>query len=311
MFRTMASVAASGRGALFPSEEDAAGLLVGPESVAWSFGSDPRLYLGMLYPLLLQVADPVVGAGVRDFSDFDVRPWARLIGTLDYVTLLIYGGRDAAAMGRRLRAMHKQFRGVREDGKPYYALEPDAYAWVHATLIEAYVAGHANFGRPMTAVERDRFYHEYRGLGRFVGVREADLPEDWGGFRDYFDEFVENRLVRTASVERVLRSVTHAQPPMPMPDTVWRAIRLPARKALWLGSIGAAGPRLREKLGIPWSGREETQFRRLSAVSRGATPLMPRALRTVGPAQLRMRRQAIARGPLGPGNGPAKTPADG
>jgi uncharacterized protein (DUF2236 family) len=299
----MTSVAAADRGSLFPSQAEASGLSVGPDSVAWSFGSDPRLYLGMLYPLLLQVADPVVGAGVRDFSDFDSRPWDRLIGTLDYVTLLIYGQADAVAMGRRLRAMHKQFRGVREDGKPYYALEPGAYAWVHATLIEAYVAGHANFGRPMTPTQRDRFYREYRGLGRLVGVREADLPEDWAGFRRYFDEYVETRLTRTSSVDRVLRSVTHAQPPVPLPDPLWRAIRLPASKALWLASIGEAGPRLREKLGIPWSVREQRQFRRLAAVSRGFTPLMPRPLRTIGPAQLRVRRRAIARGPLGPGGG--------
>ncbi len=52
-------------------------------------------------------------------------------------------------MGRRLRAMHKGFQGTREDGKRYYALEPEAYAWVHATLLETYVAGHAQFGRPM------------------------------------------------------------------------------------------------------------------------------------------------------------------
>ena len=57
----------------------------------------------MLYPLLLQVAHPTVGAGVHDYSDFEQRPWDRLMKTIDYVSLLVYGGRDAAAAGRRLR----------------------------------------------------------------------------------------------------------------------------------------------------------------------------------------------------------------
>ena len=103
---------------LFPSEQEIPDLLVGPDSVTWRFSSDSRLYFMMLYPLLLQVAHPVVGAGVNDYSDFEQRPWNRLLRTIDYVTVLVYGGAEAVAMGRRLRAMHKGFRGTREDGKP-------------------------------------------------------------------------------------------------------------------------------------------------------------------------------------------------
>jgi uncharacterized protein (DUF2236 family) len=291
---------------LFPTDDEARRLLVGPESVTWRFGSDPRLYFVMLYPLLLQVAHPVVGAGVRDYSDFERRPWARLIQTLDYVTLLIYGGEDAIAMGRRLRAMHKQFRGVREDGERYYALEPDAYAWVHATLIESYVQGHAHFGRPMGPDERERFYAEYRGLGRLVGVRETDLPDTWAGFRGYFDAMLDAELTRTVSVDRVLHSVQNpARPPLPLPDPLWRLARIPARRTLWLGGVGLMAPRLRARLAIAWSPSDERQFRLLAAAARATTPLLPGRARVLGPVQLRMRRRAIARGPLGAGGSQA------
>jgi len=107
---------------LFPTEDQLEEILVGPGSVTWRLASDSRLYFVMLYPLLLQVAHPTVGAGVRDYSDFEARPWKRLMTTLDYVTLLVYGERDAVTAGQRLRALHKRFRGVREDGKPYHAL---------------------------------------------------------------------------------------------------------------------------------------------------------------------------------------------
>src|SRR3981081_1676440 len=102
-------------------DREARELLVGPESITWRYASDARLYLVMLYPLLLQVAHPTVGAGVRDYSDFDRRPWNRLLRTIDYVTLLVYGGPEAVHAGRRLRDMHKRFRGVREDGRRYHA----------------------------------------------------------------------------------------------------------------------------------------------------------------------------------------------
>src|SRR5205085_12678352 len=151
---------------LFPTDEELDSLLVGPDSVTWRFASDARLYLVMLYPLLLQVAHPTVAAGVHDYSDFEQRPWDRLLRTLDYVSLLVYSGEEAVAVGRRLRELHKQFRGTREDGERYYALEPEAYAWVHATLLESYVVGHAQLGSAVSAPETETFYREYRRLGR-------------------------------------------------------------------------------------------------------------------------------------------------
>jgi uncharacterized protein (DUF2236 family) len=254
----------------------------------------------MLYPLLLQVAHPTVGAGVRDYSDFERRPWNRLMRTIDYVSLLVYGGHEAIAAGRRLRSLHKGFRGVREDGKAYYALEPEAYAWVHATLIDTYVRGHAHFGTPLTDDETERFYREYRGLGRLIGVREHDLPNTWAGFRAYFDRMTRTELVRTVSVERVLGAIRQAPPPpVPIPDLVWRAVRLPASRVLWLGGVGLLGPGLRRQLEVPWSRGDEAQFRTLGRLSRAVTPLMPESLRVMGPAQLRWRREAIAHGPLG------------
>lgn len=295
---------------LFPDDADLDELLVGPDSVTWRYASDARLYLVMLYPLLLQVAHPTVAAGVRDYSDFDRRPWSRLLRTLDYVSLLVYGGQDAVVAGRRLRALHKGFQGVREDGRRYYALEPEAYAWVHATLLESYVAGHAQFGRPMNPAERERFYREYRGLGRLVGVRERDLPEDWAGFRAYFDTVLRTELVRTESVDRVIHSVHNAAaPPAPVPDLVWRAIRMPARWGMWIGGIGLMDPALRDRLAISWARGDELQFGALGAFTRRLERVMPPGMKVAGPGQLRWRAHAIDRGPLGAGGQPERAPA--
>jgi uncharacterized protein (DUF2236 family) len=268
--------------------------------VSWQVTSDPRLHVTMLYPLLLQAAHPTVGAGITDYSDFDRRPWDRLMRTIDYLSLLVYGGQDAAEAGRRLRALHSQFKGVREDGRAYHALEPDAFAWVHATLIETYVVGHAHFGRPLRPPEVERFYAEYRGLGRLIGVRERDLPPTWSGFRAYFEGMVSHELVRTTAVDRVLASIRGAPPPpLPIPGALWSAVRLPAARVVRLGGVGLMSGDLREGLGIGWSRADEAQFRILGALSRSLTPVLPTSLRVTGPAELRWRRGDIARGPLG------------
>src|SRR5207302_10916741 len=166
------------------------------------------------------------------------------------------------------------------DGQRYCALEPEAYAWVHATLLETYVAGHAQFGRPMRSTEVESFYREYRGLGRLIGVRERDLPPDWSGFRRYFERMSTEELEHTESVDRVLRSVRHAAaPPMPLPDQLWRLARIPAGRALWLGGVGLMDPVLRRRLGIKWTRLDGAAFRTLGALTRAWEPVMPQRLK--------------------------------
>jgi uncharacterized protein (DUF2236 family) len=285
---------------VFPSQTEIDEILVGPDSVAWQRVSDIRLYLVMVYALLLQVAHPTVGAGVRDYSDFERRPWHRLLRTVDYVTLLVYGGPQAAPAGRRLRELHRRFTGVREDGRRYHALEPEAYAWVHATLIDTYVTGHAHFGTPMSAEETERFYAEYRRLGRLIGVRDRDLPDTWAGFRGYFERMTREELEHNESVDRVLRAIRRVPPPPgPVPSLAWRAFRMPAADALRLGGVGPMSPELRERLKISWTWRDQARYRALGRMTRSLTPILPRALRVTGPGQLSWRQDAIARGPLG------------
>jgi uncharacterized protein (DUF2236 family) len=276
---------------------------VGPETITWQRASDARLHLVMLYPLLLQVAHPVVGAGVSDFSDFRRRPWQRLLGTLDYAAMLVYGGERAIDAGRALRAMHAPIRGVADDGTPYHALDPEAYAWVHATLIEAYITGHERFGSPMSPAQRERFYTEYRALGRLIGVGEAELPPSWESFRDYRERMF-GMLRPTAAVREVLEAVLDpVSPPLGLPDLLsrplWGIARVPAGRAVWLGGVWCLGPALRSRLGIGWSARDEREVRLLGWLSRSSSPLLPRGLRESGPLLLRLRRRAIAVGPLG------------
>ncbi len=208
---------------------------------------------------------------------------------------------DAVAAGRRLRALHKGFKGVREDGQRYYALEPEAYAWVHATLIETYVAGHAHFGRA-DAPRPDRPL-----LPRVPRPRPADRrprarpAATWAGFRDYFDATSASELVRTDSVDRVLRrSATPPPPPIPLPEPLWRAARVPARRGAVARRRRADDARAARAARAHLDRARRARIPRARRVSRGADAGDARAgCRSSGPAQLRLRRRAIARGPLG------------
>src|SRR5262249_10534049 len=162
-------------------------------------------------------------------SNFREDPWGRLLRTLDYVHGSIYGGPELAGeIGRRVRAMHQSIRGVRPDGEHYNALEPTAYAWVHATLASAFIAGQRGCGSRMSDEHAQAFWQEWLRLGRLIGVRPGDLPEDWHGFRDYFDGVVAETLEDNETVHLVLETLDRpVRPPLRrMHPVLWRALAL-------------------------------------------------------------------------------------
>ncbi len=287
-----------------PAPDEVPALIPARDSVVWRYAGDARLLTTAGYALLLQVAHPTVGAGVSEHSNFKADPWGRLFRTLDYSYSMVYGGpRLAGEIGARVFEMHKPIRGKKPNGEPYHALEPDSYAWVHATLAEAIVSGNRLFGRPLEASEEHDFWRDWRRMGRVVGVRDGELPETWDEFRQYFESVVNERLEHTDAVRDVLDSLRDpARPPVPrLPETAWRVARFPAARAMPLVTAGLLAPILRERFGLPWGRGHEQRFRALAAASRATTPLLPRSLRNCGPAYLRWRREALERGDVARG----------
>ena len=261
---------------------------------------------GAGYALMLQVSHPVVGAGVSEHSNFRADPWGRLLRTLDFTTSMVYGGPDLAwDTGRRVRQMHKHIKGKLPNGKPYHSLEPEAYAWVHATLADSIVRAHMRFVGPVDQSELETFWAEWRRVGRMLGVRDRDLPERWNEFPRYFDAMIHDRLEATDSVTDVLESLAAPPPPAVkgMSDGLWRALRVPAARNARLGTVGLMPKALRKKLGLEWTDAQQFELRAVGAASRASGAVLPESLRSFGPSYLRWRADAIARGEVASGKG--------
>ena len=285
---------------VLPSDEEIEEIVLREGCYAQRVTGDGRLYLAAGYALLMQVAHPTVGAGVREHSTFEQDPWGRLLRTMDYLYLITLPDREAAAVGRRVRELHKSIKGTKPDGSRYHALEPEAYAWVHATLIEATVRAHREFVAPMSEAQAEAFYADWMPLGRLLGVRERDLPETWAEFGDYFRTMSDERLERNETVDAVIRTLAARKPPpIPVIRGMWPLLRLAPARAMRLSTVG---PAQRAAAGELWS-RMDAQ-RRPSVPTHG--PHIPRDDAAAAQATDRYRSPAPALAGRGDQRGAAR-----
>jgi uncharacterized protein (DUF2236 family) len=259
----------------------------GPESLVWQrrLADDRGLLLGGA-TLLLQVAEPTVGAGVEQHSNFKAEPWRRLYGTLLSLTTIVYGTTaEACAEVERLRRMHQSIRGVDAQGRNYSALRPAPWAWVHGTLAWAVIRLNEVFRTPFTEAEAEQYWQEWLEVGRLLGVRDGDLPDTYAGFLSLIDE---TALEDNPSVRDVVASVSQIPPPVWLRflGPVWRFfIGRPVGALSRLTTIGALPPSLAAKLDLQLTAREQRRLNRLIALVAGLRRLLPPPLRP-GPAAL-------------------------
>ena len=172
---------------------------------------------------------------------------------------------------------------------------------MHATLIEASVRARRKFVAPMSRVEVDRFYDAWMPLGRLLGVRPGDLPEDWDGFRDYFRTMSNDTLERNETVDKVVRTMDAREPP-PVPGLkyLWPVLRLAPARAVHVTTIGMLRQPLRDRFGLEWTRRDSVEMKMIQRASKAATPVIPKRLtKEMGYRHLAWRRKEIAAGPLG------------
>ncbi|WP_223167054.1 oxygenase MpaB family protein [Nonomuraea sp. SYSU D8015] len=252
----------------------------GPGSMHWDTAGEYRNLLVAGSALVLQTMHPAVGAAVAEHSTYKADPWGRLTRTLASVQKWVYA--DGAAEGQRLRQVHRSISGVDEHGRAYHALNGEAWAWVHLSLFERFIALNRYFGTPLTVEQERRLYAESRQLGAILQVPEREMPADLEGFWRYFADMVANRLEAhptALDVLAVLRG-TPAPPGLPRPlRRLWTPVGVGSGEFNHFVTVGTLPPAVRKKLGLRWTGREERRLRHLGHAVAVLTPRLPERLR--------------------------------
>jgi uncharacterized protein (DUF2236 family) len=261
--------------------------LYGPESEAWRLNREAMLLLGAgPRALLLQLAHPLVAAGVDEHSNFRADPWRRLQGTLRSYLTIVYGTATAArAEIRRLNGLHRSIAGA-----GYTARDPDLALWVHATLVDTTIAAYDAWLEPMPRDQRARYYAETLPIGRAFGVPADLLPSDLDAFESYVAAMLApDGPIRVSPVARDLAdAVLHP----PLGPVVPALAAVPARFYAWTlwPSIGLLPASVRADYGFRWGPIERAVSAWLVAGWRGWRPLLPVTFRQMPQALAADRR---------------------
>jgi uncharacterized protein (DUF2236 family) len=264
------------------------------DAVLWRNSGDLRTALISVRALVLQVAYPMVGAGVGEHSVYKTDPWGRLYRSLKSLMTQIYGSERAVAEGRRLQEVHRDIKGVDAQGRRYSALNPEAYFWVHATVLEGALVFQERFDRPLTAEEVDRIHDEWRRVGLMLGLRESDLPT---GIDDFWRRF--DQIKATLENNPVVQDVLHNGPTkprwLPVPQQWLDTLNRPAMKLQRDITTWTLDDDLRETFGLaPLSPADERRLQRLARLTRFLGRVLPDPVRFPLPLYI-ARRRAMAR----------------
>ncbi|MEJ2131495.1 MAG: oxygenase MpaB family protein, partial [Gammaproteobacteria bacterium] len=244
-------------------------------SVFWRVNRESVLLVGGGAALLLQVAHPLVAAGVADHSDFRERPLRRLYRTVRAMQTIICGDRESAlATVERINTIHQRVQGTLEEptslypaGTHYRADDPELVLWVYATLTATTVATYNVFLPRLSEAEERELYLESKTIARLFGVPEALIPATLDDFRRYWDTMLAGPVLEITPSSRALANDILHPPITGFPNVVGDLIGIAA--------LALLPPVLRERYGFKWDRKRVVLWNWAQRVLRGTLPLVP------------------------------------
>ena len=262
--------------------------ILAPDSMARRINRESFLLLGGTAALLMQVAHPLVAAGVDQHSDFRRSPVRRLVRTVDTTLAIVYGERATAESAlKRIGRSHAPVRGQAADGRAYRARDPQLMLWVQTTLVLTSVRWYEAVMGRLSDAERDAYWGEGRFFAGELGVPEHLFPKTYADLERYEAKMLRTEVIPDATAMAVGREVVRPYRWLPeilyWPTDALSAALLPTT--------------LREAFGLPFGVPQRLFFRAVIVALRALRALLPEWLTVVPQARrfekaMTLRREA-------------------
>jgi uncharacterized protein (DUF2236 family) len=234
----------------------------------------------------MQVAHPLVAAGVERHSDFRRDPLGRLRRTLNTTLAVVFADpAEARAALRRIDRRHGPVRGAAADGRTYDARDPALLLWVQTTLVLTSLRLYEAVVGPLTPADRQAYWQETRPIAEALGIPTPLQPVTITDLERYEGLLIATSIRPDATSVRVARQVLRPFGWIPAP-------------AYWPSDAIAAAlvpARLRRPLGLRYRRREHVFFAMVVATVRILRRLLPSRLTVVPQARRFERRASVPR----------------
>jgi uncharacterized protein (DUF2236 family) len=238
--------------------------------------------LGWAPAILMQLAHPLVAAGVAEHSRFLDHPLARFqrlgrtIGVMQ--GLMFSGPEEMERTARKVNALHGTVTGTLDAagpgfaaGRRYTALDPELLLWVFASLLYTLPRTYELFVGPLSLEERDRFMVDAKQIGVALRVPATRLPEDTAALDRYLNEMLGGDVIRPSDTgHRLVGEILQPS---------WPLLARPLLALAALPAIGLLPPALRRAYGLRWTTHHERALKVTAWLCRHILPLLPRRFR--------------------------------
>ena len=246
--------------------------LFSPASPFWQVNREMLLGLAGMRALLMELAHPLIAAGVAEHSDFRRRPFKRLYRTMRLMNCITFGSRTEARravqkIGQCHGSVYGETRrpaGCYPSGCTYNANDSELKLWVLATLIDSSLSLYELFVRPLSAEEKESYYQDSRRMGLLLGIPSKAMPAYYCGFAAYFQTMLSGGTLEVSAPAREVAAAL-----------LEGSLRGKIVRAASFASIGLLPEDLRAAYGLPWNEARQKRLLKLAAICRRLRPRLP------------------------------------
>ena len=255
-------------------------MTVAADQIAHRINRERLVVLGWSRAILLQIAHPLIAAGVVQHSSFRggaVQAAVRLHHTVSAMLSLVFGEPEVrAAAIARIRTIHTTVNGTLSAttgpfpaGTPYSAEDPALLLWVHATLLDSTADIYQRVVGTLSAAELDTLCQEAAPLLGELGGDAATTPLTWNALQQYLATVYRSGVLAVSTEAKELGLAV-------LSPRAGRVV-VPFSGVQTLLTVGLLPDQVRQAYGFEWSPAHQRRFDRAIRLLRRVRRTLPAA----------------------------------
>jgi uncharacterized protein (DUF2236 family) len=206
--------------------------LFGPQSVVWKFHSSKVALVGGIRALMIQALEPRAMAAVEAAGGYKADPVGRLARTIEFIQTVSFAQtKEAMSAISKINSIHSRINGVDPiTGMNYDASDPLQLAYVHNALVESIAVVHELYDPYTSISEINAYIVEMSSVARLLGVRDADLPQQYQSLKRWVESF--DTLISTEVAREAVGYLKSPLMPFPLESRPQRGHLFLERKAI-------------------------------------------------------------------------------